>query len=90
VFRDYLTIFFASSIPALKIPIPDASQPSATGHTIDSKPSARWAKIQSHVLPDDLFDAGLVSVRAGLEDDEAVGFGAGEGLEEGGVGISGM
>jgi len=65
--------------------MPDASQPSATRHTIDSRPSARKAKFQSPVLSDDLFDAWLVSVRAGLEDDEAVGFGAGEGLaREGG------
>jgi hypothetical protein len=64
--------------------MPDTSQPSATGHTINSRPSARWAKIQSPVHSDDLFDAGLVSVRAGLEDDGAVDFEAGEGLADGG------
>ena len=43
-------------------------------------------EIPAPVLPDDLFDAGFVSVRAGLEDDEAVGFGAGEHLAHEGVG----
>lgn len=66
--------------------MPDTSQPSATGHTIDGRPSARWAKFQWPVLSDDLFDAGLVSVRAGLVDDGAVGFGTAEGLAHGGGG----
>jgi len=43
-------------------------------------------EIPAPVLPDDLFDAGFVSVRAGPEDDEGVGFGAGERLAHGGVG----
>jgi len=62
--------------------IPIAGYFAAVGdqHAIDSRPSALWAKFQSPVLSDDLFDAGLVSVRDGLEDDGAVGFGAGEGL----------
>ena len=61
---------------------PNAGYFAAVGdrHAIDSRPSALWAKFQSPVLSDDLFDAGLVSVRDGLEDDGAVGFGGGGGL----------
>jgi len=51
---------------------PNAGYFAAVGdrHAIDSRPSARWAKFRSPVLSDDLFDAGLVSVRDGLKKDD--------------------